>query len=145
MFVMKSADWVNPIWPHQDLHGEQAFSSIAGINSELNRQTRRDAFCVQAGAAGAHFAGVVPGLRHYLEWTEQGSEMSSVITKHAATKERSGSRKFDETCSFESSEAVGGGGFKPRHIGTRCHGWGSFSLLLYLCGTSCSAYLTATV
>lgn len=109
MFVMKSADGVNPIWPHQDLHSEQAFSSIAGINSELNRQTRRDAFCVQAGAAGAHFAGIVPGLRHYLEWTVQGSEMSSVITKHAATKERSGSRKSDETCSFESSKAVGGG------------------------------------
>lgn len=109
MFVRKSAEGVNPVWPHQDLHGEQAFSSIAGINSELNRQTRRDAFCVQAGAAGAHFAGVVPGLRHYLEWTEQGSEMSSVITKHAATKERSGSRKCDETCSFESSEAVGVG------------------------------------
>lgn len=141
MFVLKSAEGVNPIWPHQDLHGEQAFSSIAGINSELNRQTRGDAFCVQAGAAGAHFAGVVPGLRHYLEWTEQGSEMSSVITKHAATKERSGSRKFDETCSLESSEAVGG---DLNQDISRCHGSCSFPLL-YLCGTSCSAYLTATV
>lgn len=133
MFVMKSADWVNPIWPHQDLHGEQAFSSIAGINSELNRQTRRDAFCVQAGAAGAHFAGVVPGLRHYLEWTEQGSEMSSVITKHAATKERSGSRKFDETCSFESSEAVGGGRDLNQDISAR----GAMVGVLFPCCCTC--------
>lgn len=33
--------------------------------------------------------------------------MSSVITKHGATEDRSGSRKFDETRSFKSSEAEG--------------------------------------
>lgn len=33
--------------------------------------------------------------------------MSSVITKHGAIEDRSGSRKFDETRSFKSSEAEG--------------------------------------
>lgn len=106
-FFMKSDDWVNHVWPYQNLHSEQSFSGVAGIDSELNRQTRRDAFCIQAGAARTHFTGVVPGLRHYLEWTVQESEMSSVIIKHGETKERSRSRKFDETCSFKSSKAGG--------------------------------------
>lgn len=59
---------------HQDLHGEQPFPGVASVNGELNRQTCRHAFGVQAGAARTHFAGVMPRLRDYLEWAVEEGE-----------------------------------------------------------------------
>lgn len=58
----------------QNLHSEQSLSSITGINSEFNRQAGRHTFGVKTRPTGAHLTGIMPRLRHYLEWTVDEGE-----------------------------------------------------------------------
>lgn len=54
---------------YQNLHSEQSLSSVTSINGELNRQASGYTFGIETRATGTYFTGVVPRLRHYLEWT----------------------------------------------------------------------------
>lgn len=58
-------------WTHQDLDGEQAFSSVPCVDGELHGQTGPDPGGVQARTAGPDFAGVMSREGLDLKGTEE--------------------------------------------------------------------------
>lgn len=119
-------------WTHQDLDGEQALTSIPGIDGELHRQTGRDASGVEARATGPHLAGI-------MGW------------KHLDLEGALGAEGIDSWPGGRSGGTISFGAWNPP-----CrHEQGRSALELstawepkpgpHLRGTSWSAYLTATV